>query len=63
LGFGIFLEYHIEDNGRGIDKSKEMIGTEQGMSQCSMVVVWFKTAKKTTAVGSYTAWFLTSRIN
>jgi len=28
LGFGIFLEYHIKDDGRGIDKSKKMIGIE-----------------------------------
>jgi len=28
LGFGIFLEYSIKDDGRGIDKSKKMIGTE-----------------------------------
>jgi len=28
LGFGVFLEYCIEDDGGGIDKSKKLIGTE-----------------------------------
>jgi len=28
LGFGVFLEYRIEDDGGGIDKSKKMIGME-----------------------------------
>jgi len=41
LGFGVFLEYHIEDNGGGIDKSKkseeqsktlrEMMGMSRGL--------------------------------
>jgi len=33
LGFGIFLEYHIEDNGRGIDKSKKSEGQSKTLRE------------------------------
>jgi len=33
LGFGIFLEYRIEDDGRGIDKSKKSEGQSKTLRE------------------------------